>query len=87
MFYARGASGSRFFGDGPVKVAEAVCFGLAGEVAQVGFKVFDYGGEGAESRILIVTVTDAEEIVACFAGGFGHRSISHGQPVFSPMLE
>jgi hypothetical protein len=45
--------------------------GLARKVAQVGSKVFNQRGECAETRIRILTMMDAEDIIRCFPGAFG----------------
>ncbi len=70
-----------------MKVGEAVFFSLAGEIAQVGAKVFDQGGDGAQAWIRILTSMDAEEIVGCFSSGFRDRAIGQRSPLFASILK
>lgn len=70
-----------------MKVVEAVFFGFAREVSQVGFKIFDEGGESTESGIGILAATDSEKIIGGFPGSFGHGTISDCLSPFSSVLE
>ncbi len=69
------------------QVVEAIFFGFAGEVAQVGLKVGDQRRECPEAGIGILAVMNSEKIIRCFPGGSGDRSIGYWPPSFSPVLE